>query len=621
MSVASARALLFSALICALAFHASLDGQFVSDDRNAIVSNEWVTGPVRPAGIFSSDSWWGRARSDAPGYRPLVTLSFALNHAAGGLDVLGYHAVNVALHAVMSWLAYLLALELGMGRRCAFASMVMFALLPIHSEAVAWAVGRAELMAAIGFAVSLITGLRYRTTRSIPALAASAVFLLLGLFSKENAVTLLALPLTAAVLMPLPTGTRGRDLVWTAALLVALGVYLGSRGLAGEVLPSSEISLLDNPLTGLDTGSRLLGAVSILGRYLYLTFVPIPLSADYSFDELGIGAGFVADRYSLVGAAGILVAVVYVLRKPRSAVAMALALTIVSYSIVSNTVYQIGTIMGERLFYLPSLGICLACGSLCDSAVRRYGLPALAGLMSVACLYAVIDHERSREWATPVTLFESAVRASPRSARAHMELASAYGRVGRTEEALKSFEAAVAIKPDYAAAHYNKGNMLARNGRFREAEDAYRSAIEAMPKFASAWINLAAARQVRAGIGQALSVLSEALEVIPESAAVHAGRAEYQFMSGDLDGAIDSYSLALDKGGHRATMLANRAVVKQRRGGCAAAIDDYLAAAAAEPPAPEILSATITCLRRLGRHEEAADLSAGHGVANQPAGR
>src|ERR1700752_2546473 len=103
----SSGAVLCASVVLAFVIYApGLDAELVSDDNLAIAGNELVTGPFDAAKIFTTFSWWGTARADAPGYRPLVTLSFALDRIISGLDRAWLHLVNILLHAVVSWLLF-----------------------------------------------------------------------------------------------------------------------------------------------------------------------------------------------------------------------------------------------------------------------------------------------------------------------------------------------------------------------------------------------------------------------------------------------------------------------------------------------------------------------------------
>jgi hypothetical protein len=145
-------------LVSLLAYWPGMDGEMVSDDHNAIVNNEFVSGKLLT--IFTKPSWWGSARGDAPGYRPVTTLTFALNHRVGGISPRGYHVTNLFVHVLVCCLVMAVGGALGMSGRASASAAAVFALMPVHSEAVLWVVGRAELLAAAGLLAGLLAILR-----------------------------------------------------------------------------------------------------------------------------------------------------------------------------------------------------------------------------------------------------------------------------------------------------------------------------------------------------------------------------------------------------------------------------------------------------------------------------
>lgn len=434
-----------------------------------------------------------------------------------------WHAVNVVLHALIAWLVYLIAIELGAQAIGAVAAASLFLVLPIHVEAVAWIVGRAELLATLAYATGLLCVLRHRRTRGAGYAVGAALVVALGCFAKENAATLLAAPVFAALVLDGDKRARRRDAGMLAALAVGILAYGAVRFFAdGASTASAAGDLLDNPLAPLPIVTRLLGALSVLGRYLALTVWPHPLSVDYSFDALGIGPGFVADRYTavaLLALGGLAVAGYAGGRR----VVFPLLLAGASFSLVSNTVLLIGTVMAERLFYLPTLGLALAAAPACEAAATaaKRGARAIPLVFAVVCVvYAGASFRRAFDWQSSVALFESAVRAHPRSARARMELGGAYGRVGRSDDAEREFAAAIDVLPTYAAAWYNLGNLRARDGRLDDAASAYRKALESSPRLIQAWFNLGLVEQMRGRRDEAIEAFSAAAEIAPGDAEV-----------------------------------------------------------------------------------------------------
>jgi tetratricopeptide (TPR) repeat protein len=405
-----------------------------------------------------------------------------------------------------------------------------------------------------------------------------------------------------------------------------LAVYIAIRWNAGIPIGTGDAGdRLDNPLAGLSGVSRVLGSLSVLGRYLSLTLWPTPLSIDYSYDALGIREGFAGDFHVAIALVGcsLLAAVGWRARQRSPVVPLGLIAAAAAYAVVGNLLFPIGTIMAERLFYLPSLGLSLAAGTAVEQALAngRAVRPLLALLSIVALGYATVDFSRAVEWRSPVTIFEAAARTYPSSARAQMELASAYGREGRVQEALDRFARATAIMPEYAAAWYNRANLLAREGRFAEAEPDYERALQHAPRLVQAWYNLALVRQSLGKLPQAVAAMERAAQSAPADPQIRLALADLLLASGRLPEAISAYGAALAAGSDPVATRVNRGVALQRIHGCDAALPDYLAAVATAPTHPNARANAISCLRDLGRIAEAERLAAGRSLETKPAGR
>jgi tetratricopeptide (TPR) repeat protein len=246
----------------------------------------------------------------------------------------------------------------------------------------------------------------------------------------------------------------------------------------------------------------------------------------------------------------------------------------------------------------------------------RYAL-AIAALLMLA-----VDWSRASDWASPVTLFESAVQAYPRSARAQMELGSAYGAAGHGDEAIAAFARATAIKPDYAAAWYNLGNFYARGGQSDKAVESYTTALEFAPKLVPAWFNLGMVYRMTGRSADAAGAFANAVLLAPHAGDAQLAYGDTLLALGRNREAIEAYDAALETGVEPVAALINRGVAKQRLAGCAVAVDDYVEAVTRRPDHATALGNAVACLRQLGREPEADALIArSRSVANRHTGR
>jgi tetratricopeptide (TPR) repeat protein len=477
MSAASSFKVRAAALLFALAcgvYAGSLRNGFTYDDVFVVAANPAVTGEGGPGRIFSS-AWWTPDDSNpllhAHLYRPVTILTFRAQQRLAGAAPWHHHLVNVLLHGAVTSLLLLLFLRLSQSPGTAAAGALLFAVHPIHSEAVVSVVGRAELLAALFVTAAWLL-------RERPA-AATALFAL-GLLSKESAIALPGLILAEEAALRLRGMASGLER-WRrlAVLLSLMAVVVLLVLLVRAAVLGTPIGEPGGPFEGAPATHRLLTAVDVLGRYLQLMVFPVTLSADYSFDQIPMVTAPGDARFlkGVAAAASCAVLAWWSARRVPAA-ALGIALFFVSLLPVSNILFGIGTVMAERLLYVPSAGLCLAAGALIERAARA-ALPAASPrrLLATACLLAAIPAApfalrcwtRTADWRDQRTLFETTVRTSPRSALAWLGLGNAYEDEGLFREAEAAYRRAVEIAPALAVGRFNLGNMLRRLGRPAEA--------------------------------------------------------------------------------------------------------------------------------------------------------
>ncbi|KAK9870911.1 hypothetical protein WA026_009871 [Henosepilachna vigintioctopunctata] len=141
-----------SCLVAFLLYYNTLEAGFVYDDRRAILGNPDILPRTHWTKLFYND-FWGTPLNDSGShgsYRPLCVLTFRLNHFLGGLQPWGYHLVNILLHCSATVLLVKVSRRLLPKSKQGLGSAVTgltFAAHPIHTEAVASVVGRADLAA------------------------------------------------------------------------------------------------------------------------------------------------------------------------------------------------------------------------------------------------------------------------------------------------------------------------------------------------------------------------------------------------------------------------------------------------------------------------------------------
>jgi tetratricopeptide (TPR) repeat protein len=454
------------------------------DDPTVVALHPQVTGH-RWAQMFSSPYHVGETVRVATGaYRPLTIASLAANHLLTGGDPWSYHLVNVLLHAAATVLVVFLAAELGLSAGGAFVAGLAFAVHPVHVEAVANVAGRAEPLAAALALSALLAYLRGR-------LAVLALLLGGAVFSKESAVTIAGVVLLWELLRPAAAGEEmlrsrlRRAAAPVAAALIPVALYLAARiaVLSRLGLAPGSVTMYENPIVGLSPIPHAATALAVFARAAALIVTPIRLSPDYGFAEIVPVPTLLAPE-AIAGAALLAGAVAAVVlcraRAPR--VSFLLASALATYAIVSNGVVIIGTVLGDRLLYLPSVFACLLLGLAAATLAARAGRAMAAGVVALLTLaLAARAATYAAVWRDDPTLFAYAARVAPRSVRALGGFAESLAEQGRIDEARAVLERAVAIAPDFIPNRLNRGAAELMAGDLADAEADARHVLALEP--------------------------------------------------------------------------------------------------------------------------------------------
>lgn len=474
---------LLVALAAVLAMGPAGRGRFIYDDQYYLVENPAVSGPASawttPLGSPQQALW-----------RPLTVATFAWQWQ--GPDAAGpLRAANVALHVAASLALLALGRALLGSRAAAFVAALLFAVHPVHAEAVAWVSGRAELLAAL----LVLAAWRAHLAPGRGAAALSALLLALALLSKENALVAPALFAAGDVLLarrPLPR----------ARLLLLAGVAAAGFGARLLVLPQALPG--GAPFGDVPLGGRLLVAAQVLGESLRLCFWPGEPRVFYPRGEFLVPRA--APLLALLAAAAVAAAC---WRRQRP-VAACLLLLPVSLLAVLNLV-PIGATFAQRFLYLPSALACLAAGAAVAAWGRReraeggLGASVLAVALATALLLPAA-RAATRVFADDLGLWAHEAALAPHVAHARYNHGYFLDEAGRwlAEDlhrpgAAAELQASLELDPGHAyagLAHQVLG-LLAMGARGRGVPDLpraaghFRSALEHLPSLADARINLA----------------------------------------------------------------------------------------------------------------------------------
>ncbi|MDH5527456.1 MAG: hypothetical protein OEY97_09140 [Nitrospirota bacterium] len=455
--------------LAVLAHMWELSGEFVYDDAPYIQLNPALQSLSEWPRFFTDVSTYSVTATSH--YRPLVTLSYAINHAMGASTV-PFKVTQLTLHAV-TVLALFFALS-GLGRltgrldpEVAFGAAALFAILPFNVEAVHYMTARSAVMCGMFSMLALALYVRMRAARGGRAVAWYAVHLLaLGaaLISKETALTVPAalLVLDLLVLRPALNLRWDSPRLWAPYAPYAVGLVV-----ALSVMPN--VTWAFHYLARV-TGEewRLATAFWCLAENLRLMVIPTGLTLAHPIDTT-VGLTSPQTVLSLL-VIGLLAIAAWRVRRTMPLVPVGFAWYLLL--IAPSTFVHLTTILLENRGYTASAGICIA-GAVLFARLwevarpRRRQLAAAAGV--VAVLFLVVTGARQRVWAGNIPLWEDAVQHDPDSYDAWTNLAAFYVMAGRVEEGERIFYRLATTRTELDA-RYNLARVWVIQERFEEAE-------------------------------------------------------------------------------------------------------------------------------------------------------
>jgi tetratricopeptide (TPR) repeat protein len=632
--------LIASLILCAaLPYLNTLLNGFVYDDNRQVLDNPYLKSLHFLPQVFGTTVWsFVGTQGVSNYYRPMMTLGYAFCYQVFGPLAYGFHLVNVCLHVGVVLLVFVVARRLFKEGAVAFVAASLFAIHPIHTEAVAWVAAVTTLDVTFFYLLTFWLFLKMARPQGgiSPWLKLAAVMsFALTVFSKEQALTF---PLLALIFEHFYREDRRETTLWQKVRrygefwLMDLAYVLFRIEHLGAFAPQIQLSRLG-------WYPSLLSALALVGQYLEKLFWPVELCAYYVFHKgTSVYEPRVLAGIATLAACGMIF--VLLVRRNRTA-SFGFIWFFVTLAPVLDIRYLAGNVFAERYLYLPSVGFCCLVGwagvklwrALAGRNVLRNGLLATSCVLGVLMAVRVIA--RNRDWRSDDALYSQTLKVSPRATNIRENLGVVAWNHGRVDEAEKQWSIALKLnpnspitltnlglvyakrkqyqqaehyfreamlhKPDYTDPHLNLGSMMMDLGRFKEAEWQLRAAVALSPLIPSCHNELGKLYLKEGRLPEAAEQFSQLVRAVPNFEG-YDGLGDVYLQQQDLNRAERAYTAAAEINPYDSSAHFGLARIAASAGRRKAALAEYARGFETDPNNQEARSA-VQVLRASGNYE------------------
>ena len=517
-------------LITLAAYAPAFRAGFIWDDFQYLHENPVVQDPAGLKRI------WGDVRAQAQFY-PLTFSTFWIEYQLWGLSPMGYHAVNVVLHAANALLVWAVLRRLAVPG--AWLAAALFAVHPVHVESVAWIVERKNVLSGLFYLLAALAYLRFSglTGRPWAERRWGWYWLSLTLFAAALLSKTVVCTLPAAILLVLwwkHDRLAWQD-VWPLLPMAAMGAAMAL--LTGWV--EKNVTCATEPLAVLPLGERLLITGRSMWFYLGKLAWPSGLCLIYPRWEIDTQA---ARQYLFPVAAAAAVAILWLARGrigkgPLTALLFYAGTSLPTLGMV-NLAYQRFSFVADHFQYLANIAPLAAASAVLVRLLGREGgarskeapyakppaessVPFRAVAAVVLIVLVVLTCRQGRLYKDEVTIWTHSLEVNPATAKGWYNLAYALAEQNKPLEAIAAYEKTLSLGPGETSAHVNISSLLIGQRRIDEAVRHAEEAIRAAPTLAEAYVNLAQCRQLQGRRDEAIEATRRGIH-----AAQAAGRAD-----------------------------------------------------------------------------------------------
>lgn len=473
-------------LLCFLFYGNTLNNGYSMDDELVTYNHPVVQKGISAIPQIFTERYTTNSKQSYE-YRPVVLVSFAIEHQLFGQRPAISHFINILLYAILCTVIFYTLLKLFAPYHWQLAALSTFIFLihPLHTEVVASLKNRDEILALLFAFFALRNTLNYVNLCKIKYLIVACLFMLLSVLSKKSTITFAALiPLCLYYF----TQAKIKHILFTTFLLV-IAVWGIQYGLKYFLLSKSlgvkrNLLFFENPLfeLGYSFIDRIPVGFYTLLFYLKMFFWPYPLVVYYGYNTIPI-AGW-SNVYAIIGMilfTGITIFAIYRIRK-KEITTFAWLFFVIAISMFTNIVVPTVGIVAERFMFVGSIGLSVLCAygifTLLKINVRNHQkyqknkyLNYITALLVIVNFIYIFD--RNKDWNSHYSIYYADIQKEPEAAKLHSLLGSQHFNKlielkkkpnvntllfrQHLDSSIFHFKRAIEIYPGYATCYNNLG--------------------------------------------------------------------------------------------------------------------------------------------------------------------
>jgi tetratricopeptide (TPR) repeat protein len=527
------------------------------DDGSYITKNPNVNEGITPQSII-----WAFTKFHSGNWHPITWLSHMLDCEIYGLNPLGHHLTNVAIH-IASSLLLLLALRKMTGTIWPSAFVAgIFALHPLHVESVAWAAERKDVLSGLFFMLTILAYAYYVAKPNFKKYLFVLLAFVMGLMSKPMLVTL---PFVLLLLDYWPLNRSNK--LKTRQLLFEKIPFFAMSAVSSIVTLFAQhsggaIATLENVSVGYRIANMFVSYI----RYIGKTIWPRRLAVIYPHYYGGLSNGITAVCTILLILLTVLC--IYVFRRKRYAAAGWLWYIATLVPVIG--IVQVGSqAIADRYMYIPMVGLLIIIawtGKELTGENRSRQIAAAVLAAIVLCVSVILTRTQVGYWKNNLALFGHAVKVTENNHLAETNYGQALYKAGNISEGMMHLYKAIRINPNFSAGRDTLGNVLIEEDKINEAIAYFEESIRRDNKWKPGYINLGAALSKQGKYDEAIKCINKALELDPQYENARSKIGIVLLLSGKPKEAITNLNEGLKTSTDRMEIYVNLAIAYNQLG-------------------------------------------------------